>query len=75
MDYYLEASNKYSEEPTAYKFYLKFNPKPTTTTTTTTTTITTSTTSKTSTTGELKQFKGGERVNVSLTNESQVSHY
>ena len=66
MDYYLEASNKFSEEPTAYKFYLKFNPKPTTTTTPASTT---STTSKTSTSGELKQFKGGERVNVSLSKD------
>ena len=71
MDYYLEASNKFSEEPTAYKFYLKFNPK---TTTTTTPASTTSTTSKTSTSGELKQFKGGERVNVSLSKDWQMSH-
>ena len=44
-DFYLEAANQFSGgEPTKYKFYLHFQPKPTTTTTTTTTTTSTETT-------------------------------
>ena len=27
LDFHLEASNQYSEQPTKYKFYLNFEPK------------------------------------------------